>query len=128
MHLTEMMWRSVGINLIIAGLGVLTWYIVFRIVNRRRGTDALEWIERALSFHGEISAVKWLSASRLHVRLRMASSPFRQPVLFIQLMPREMPLEWLLNWWRGTKESALVSGAERVVVVMQASGARGLRR
>lgn len=99
------MWRSVGINLIIAGLGVLTWYIVFRIVNRRRGTDALEWVERALSFHGEISAVKWLSASRLHVRLRMASSPFRQPALLIQLMPREMPLEWMLNWWRGTKES-----------------------
>ncbi len=99
------MWRSVGVNFIIAGLAVLTWYIVFRIVNRRHGSDAIEWIETALSFHGEISAVKWLSASRVYVRLRLASSPFRQPTLLIQLMPREMPLEWLLSWWRGTKES-----------------------
>ena len=78
---------------------IAAWYCVFRHLNRKRGRRVLQWIERAFAGHGDVTAVEWLSASRMQVRMRPAywECGFNQLSILVSLLPRETPLQWIAS-------------------------------
>ena len=97
--------RILAIDLVLGVVFIAAWYLVFLRHNRRRAIDVLRWIERAFAGHGTVAGVQWLAASRFRVRLKIPSGVFRHAVLVVQLMPREMPVNWLLTRIRRQRET-----------------------
>jgi hypothetical protein len=94
------MWGRAAIYLVAGATGVLLWYLAFAGSNRRQGVRVVAWIQAALAGKGQVVAVRWLGASVFHVALRMTTSVFQHPGVVVRLLPREMPLLWLLRLWR----------------------------
>jgi hypothetical protein len=99
------MLRHLAIDVSLGALLVGIWYWACLQFNRRRCSRILAWIESAFGTHGQVAAVRWLSASRFHVQLRLANCGFKHPAVQVQLAPRELPLRWLLNRWRKRQET-----------------------
>lgn len=99
------MWWSVAIDVLAGVLLVAVWYYVFVQLNRKRSTRVLAWIEAAFSGNGEVAGVQWITPSRFQVKLRLANCGFKHPTIMVQLAPREMPLQWLINKVRKTRET-----------------------
>jgi hypothetical protein len=94
------MWGMAAIYLVAGATGVLVWYLILARSNRQQRVRVVGWIQAALAGKGQVVAVRWLSASVFHVTVRMTTSVFRHPGLLVRLLPREMPLLWLLRRWR----------------------------
>lgn len=101
------MWGRAAIYLLAGATGFLVWHLILARSNRRHGVRVVGWIQAALGGKGQVVAVRWLSGSVFHVALRMTTSVFQHPGLIVHLLPREMPLLWLLRRWR--KEPATVT-------------------
>ena len=102
---TSLMWWSIAIDVLAGALLVAVWYYIFVQWNRRRSTRVLSWIESAFSGHGHVAGVQWLTPSRFQVKLTLANCGFKHPSIVVQLAPREMPLRWVLNYLRKTRET-----------------------
>ena len=100
-----MWWRLLGVDIAAVAALVAAWYWVFLRLNRRRGVRILQWIEQALEEKGVIAGVKWLSASRLQVQLRLFDSGFCKPSMLVHLLPRETPLRWIVSRLRRHRET-----------------------
>jgi hypothetical protein len=94
------MWERAAIYLVAGAIVVLLWYLFFLRSNRRQAGRVLEWIQAALAGKGTVVAVHWLGPSIFQVALRLGTSFFQHPALMVRLLPREMPLNWLRQWWR----------------------------
>ena len=94
------MWGSAAIYLVAGAIVVLVWYLFFVRSNRRQAERVVEWIRAALAGQGHVVAVNWLGPSMFNVALRLGTSLFENPALMVRLVPREMPLRWLRQWWR----------------------------
>lgn len=81
------------------------WYICMARYNRRKGALALRWVEAACSGKGRIVETTWLGASRLQAKLGFASHWFENANVTVRLLPRPLPLRWLLSLWRKQKET-----------------------
>lgn len=81
---------------LLAGLVVL-WYFCLAGYNRRRGMLALRKVEAACSHRARIVDARWIGASRLQVHLRFAAHWFENAQVTIKLLPRPLPLLWLLS-------------------------------
>lgn len=95
------MWGRTAIGLAAGVSAALAWYLFFRRYNRRQGDQVAAWIQAALAGTGQVVAVRWLGPALFQVALRLDTSLFRQPALLVRLVPRQMPLRWLRQWWRG---------------------------
>jgi hypothetical protein len=93
------MWGRAAIYLVAGASGVVVWYLFFLRYNRRQADHVVEWIQAALAGKGQVVVVRWLGPSIFHVALRLGTSLFRHPALMVRLIPREMPLKWLRQWW-----------------------------
>jgi hypothetical protein len=51
-----------------------------------------------------VACVRWSSASCFHLRLQFSGEDFREAHMKVQLLPREMPVSWLLRRWQGRQE------------------------
>jgi hypothetical protein len=100
-----MWWRFLGVDVAVGAVLVAAWYLIFLRLNRKRGGRILQWIEQALEGKGLIDGAKWLSASRLQVRLRLFDSGFCQPSMLVQLLPRETPLQWVASLLKRRRET-----------------------
>ena len=60
----------------VAVLGI--WYFLFAVYNRRKGTEALRWVQSACAGKGRILDSHWLNSSRLDARLQFPSRSFRK--------------------------------------------------
>ena len=47
----------------VAALGI--WYLLFAAYNRRRGAEALRWVQSACAGKGRILDFRWLNSSQL---------------------------------------------------------------
>jgi hypothetical protein len=100
-----MWWRFLGVDIAVGAVLIAAWYWIFLRLNRRRGARILQWIEQALEGKGLIAGMKWLSASRMQVQLRLFDSGFCQPSMLVQLLPRETPLQWIVSLLRRRRET-----------------------
>jgi len=84
---------------------VVVWYLLFARYNRRRGALVLQWVEAACATRGRIVESKWLSTSRLQAHFSFASHWFENARITIKLLPRPVPLQWIVCLWRRQRET-----------------------
>jgi hypothetical protein len=97
--------RLLLIDVLVAAVLVGLWYFLFARYNRRKGVRALRWVEVACSSRAHIVEAHWIGASRLQAHLRFAAHLFENAKLTIRLLPRPLPVQWLLSRWHKQKET-----------------------
>ncbi len=93
------------IDVVVGTALVLGWYLWFRRQNRRKSMQVLQRIKTTFAGHAHIVGVRWASASKFCVRLRVLSSLFHHASVLVELHPRELPLNWLWARFRNRKET-----------------------
>jgi hypothetical protein len=93
------------IDVLAAAALVVLWYYGFARYNRRKGRKALRWVEAACSYHGGVSDARWVGTSRLQARMRFAAHWFENARVVIRLLPRPLPIQWILCLWRRQRET-----------------------
>jgi len=87
----------------LAALGI--WYLLFSAYNRRRGAEALRWVQSACAGKGRVLDSRWLTSSRLHARLHFPSHSFENAHVTVKFRPRALPVQWLVSRWNKQKET-----------------------
>jgi hypothetical protein len=77
------------------------WYCWFVRYNRRRGMEALQWMDG----EGRVVGTQWLSNSRLQAQLRIAGQWFERAQVTVDLFPRPFAPNWLYSLCRRHKET-----------------------
>jgi hypothetical protein len=99
----------VGLLLLIDVAGAIAilglWYFLFAAYNRRKGAQALRWVESACAGRGRVLDSQWLTSSRLLARLELPSRSFENARVTVKFRPRALPVQWLLSCWRSQKET-----------------------
>jgi hypothetical protein len=85
------------IDVVAAAVLVGLWHFLFARYNRRKGARALRWVEVACSNRAHIVEARWIGASRLQAHLRFAAHWFENAKVTIRLLPRPLPIQWLLS-------------------------------
>jgi hypothetical protein len=62
-------------------------------------------VESACATRGRLVETKWLSASRLQAHFSFATHWFENARVTIKLLPRPIPVQWLVCLWRRQKET-----------------------
>jgi len=93
------------IDVVTAAVLVGLWYFFLARYNRRKGIRALRWVEVACSNRARIVEAHWIGTSRLQANLRFAAHFFENARLTIRLLPRPVPVQWLLSWWHKQRET-----------------------
>jgi hypothetical protein len=99
------MWRNLAFDVAVGATLAVAWYWLCLHLNRRRSARILRWLDEALSGHGHIAGIEWISASRFQIRLRLTDACFRQPSLMVRLNPREIPLYWITAFFKKPSET-----------------------
>jgi len=81
------------------------WYFFFAAYNRRRGAEALIWVQKACAGKGRIVDFRWLNSSRLHARLQFPSRSFENARVTMKFRPRPLPVNWILSRVHKQKET-----------------------
>ena len=97
--------HGVLVDVVITAALLLVWYLGFTQYNRRKGIQALRWVEAACTGSGRVIESHWVSGSRLRARLRFASQWLEDASVTVRLRPRPMPVQWALSLWRGQEET-----------------------
>jgi len=92
-------------SVVVASGLVAAWYFIFARYNRRRSLEILRWLEAALGGEGEMAGVQWSSPSRFRVPLRLAAGVFQRASIVVEMVPRELPLQWLVSRWHKQQDS-----------------------
>ena len=101
--------RFILIN-VLTGLGAAValqcvWYFIFSAYNRRKGAEALQWVETACGGRARISGVRWLRPHCLLAKVRFPLRGIENARVTVQLRPRSLPAQWLLSWWGKQRET-----------------------
>jgi len=97
--------RLLAIDAIGAVIALGLWYFGFAAYNRRKGAEALRWVQSACAGKGRVLDPRWLSNSRLYARLQFPSRSFENARVTVRFRPRPLPVHWLLSCWRKQKET-----------------------
>ena len=90
------------------GLAALfVWHFYFTRKTRQRAFEVLGWIEGLLSGEGHVAGLKWESASRFHVPLRLRSNCFRNASLSVHFISKELPLNWVAAKLKDAEETVV---------------------
>ena len=81
------------------------WYFLFASYNRRRGAEALRWVQSACAGKVRLLDSHWLNSSWLHARLQFPSRSFENARVTMRFRPRPLPVHWLLSCWHKQKET-----------------------
>jgi hypothetical protein len=87
-----------------AGKGGL-WYWGVLNYHRRKGEQALRWVEAACSGKARVSESRWINICRLQATMRFAAHWFENARVTVRLLPRPIPFQWLLCLWRQQHET-----------------------
>jgi hypothetical protein len=96
---------TVAIEIAVAIVLVLAWYLWFRRRNRRKSIQVLERIKTAFAGHAQILGIHRVGVSRFSVRLRVLSTLFQHASVLVELYPRELPLKWIWARLRKRQET-----------------------
>ena len=99
------MGRPVLIDALVVAALLALWYCCLARYNRRKGALALRWVEAACSGKGRIVETRWRGTCRLQASLGFAAHWFENARVTVRLLPRPIPLRWLLSLWRKQKET-----------------------
>ena len=95
------------LSLAIAVAALLAWHVYFARKSRKRAFEVLSWIEDLLCGHGHVAGVKWNGAASFHIPVKLRSNAFHNPSLRVNLIPKELPLNWLFSKIKKSQETLL---------------------
>ncbi len=100
------MGRFLLIDVAVAATAVCIWYVLFTRYNRRRGCAVLTWVQAACLGKGRIHHPEWKAChSLLNASLALPSRWFDNVRLTVRLLPRPIPLQWVVSRYRREKET-----------------------
>lgn len=99
------MGRLLLIDVICACAALGGWYVLFAAYNRRRGAEALRWVQSACAGKGRVVDSHWVTTSRLYASLQFPSHGFENARVTVRFRPRALPVRWLLSRWHKQKET-----------------------
>ena len=100
------MGRFILIDVLAAVALSFLWYAWFVRYNRQRAGTVLKWVQAACLGKGRVVDVRWqASSSRLKATLRLSSRWFEDARITIRLLPRALPVQWVLSRWRQQQET-----------------------
>ncbi|MEY2414650.1 MAG: hypothetical protein QOD84_3256 [Acidobacteriaceae bacterium] len=99
------MGRLLLIDVVGAACLVGLWYLCFTRYNRHRGAAALRWLDAACSTRGRVVEAQWFGACRLQAHVNFAAHWFGNAKVTVRLLPRPLPIQWLLSKFRKEKET-----------------------
>lgn len=97
--------RLLVIDVVCAGTALFLWYVLFAAYNRRRGAEALRWVQSACAGKGRLLDSRWLNSSLLCARLQFPSRNFENAAVTLKFRPRAIPLQWLISRLQKQKET-----------------------
>ena len=98
--------RWVPIDVGLAAMFALLWYSWFVRYNRRRAGSVLQWVQAACLGKGRLVDLEWQACStRLKATLHLSSRWFDDARLTIRLLPRPLPVKWVLSRWSEQQET-----------------------
>jgi hypothetical protein len=97
--------RLLAIDVVCAVAALVLWYVLFAVYNRRKGAEALRWVQSACAGKGRILDSRWLNSSRLCARLHFSSRSFENALVTMKFRPRPLPVQWLLSRLHKQKET-----------------------
>ena len=89
------MWGTLLLDAALAALMIAGWYFAWREVNRLKAERILSCVRDAVAGRAGVSRACWRGASHFDVELRFTAA-FRESWLSVDLMPREMPIHWMI--------------------------------
>jgi hypothetical protein len=99
------MGRLLLIDVLGAVLILIGWYIAFWRYNRNKALGVLRWVQQACSGRGRITGISWAGSARLLAEVRFPPHMFDHARVVVRLLPRPMPVKWVLSSWRKEKET-----------------------
>lgn len=99
------MGRLVLIDVVLTSAAMGLWYAWFARHNRRKAAAVLAWVQAACGSKARILKTTWRSCSLLHARLHFPSRLVDSARVTVSLMPRPLPVQWMLSRWRKQKET-----------------------
>jgi hypothetical protein len=93
------------IDVVCAVVAMGGWYLLFTAYNRRRGAEALRWVQSACAGKGRITEFHWLNSFRLYARLQFPSRSFENARVTLKFRPRALPVHWILSRVHKQKET-----------------------
>lgn len=99
------MGRLLAIDVVCVVVALGGWYFYFLAYNRRRGAEALRWVQSACAGKGRILDFRWLNSYRLHARLQFPSRSFENAHVTMRFRPRALPVHWVLSRVHKQKET-----------------------
>ena len=97
--------RLLLIDVVSAVVALGSWYFLFTAYNRRKGSEALRWVQSACAGKGRILDSHWQNSSRLYARLQFPSHSFENARVTMKFRPRPLPIQWLASCWRKQRET-----------------------
>lgn len=100
------MGRWILIDVGVATIFALLWYSWFVRYNRRRAASVLEWVQAACLGKGRLTNLEWrASSSHLKATLHLATRWFDDASVTIRLLPRPLPVKWIISRFRQQQET-----------------------
>ena len=99
------MGRLLLIDGLIAGALLGVWYFWFIRYNHRKAATVLRWVQFACADRGRVLAPRWIGSSLLQATLHLPSRWFADARLTVHLLPRHVPVQWMISRWRKQKET-----------------------
>jgi hypothetical protein len=98
---------------ILLSVFLVIWYLVFSILNRRRGIGMYHWLREGLEKLGKISEAGWIGSSGSGARLIVGKSqaPFKRIEVVFLLQTREVLPLWIFNILRGKHDALILKAA-----------------
>jgi len=100
-HLERLLLIDVGAATAVLAL----WYVLFAAYNRRKGAEALRWVQSACAGKGRVLDSRWVTSSRMYARLQFPSRSFENARVTMKFRPRAMPVHWLISCFHKQKET-----------------------
>jgi hypothetical protein len=92
---------------------LMGWFAAGTILNVRKGSAAMRWMQGGLPMLGERSTVRWLGTTSVELRIREAKPPFTEVAVVVFLEPRDVPWLWALNRSWGRRDTLIIRGLFR---------------
>ena len=96
---------SFAIDALIASALLAFWYWAWVEYNRRRARRVLEWVQAACLGKARVLQTRWANATQLQARVAFSAEWLENARLTVELLPRPIPLKWLLSLCRHQKET-----------------------
>lgn len=97
----------------IVAVAIVAWFAIGTIVNVRRASAAMRWMQDGLPLLGGRTTLRWLGSTAVELTIRDALPPFSAATVVVFLEARDMPWMWALGRGRGRRDTLIVRGALR---------------